>query len=163
MPITALAIGLTTVTTFTVAAVLRWVLRDLGWAAAIALGAAVAPTDPVAAISIMKRLDAPVRIVTIIEGENLVNGAVALTAFVLAVEALTTHFTIGHGIERLAVVVAGGVAYGAGSGVHRVPPPPPDPSTTAKSFRCTVLDLSSAPGLLTGQVRPHVYVDLRVG
>ncbi|WP_433153023.1 cation:proton antiporter [Actinomadura nitritigenes] len=116
MPITALAIGLTTVTTFTVAAVLRWVLRDLGWAAAIALGAAVAPTDPVAAISILKRLDAPVRIVTIIEGENLVNDAVVLTAFVLAVEALTTHFTIGHGIERLAVVVAGGVAYGLAAG-----------------------------------------------
>ncbi|WP_307800495.1 Na+/H+ antiporter [Actinomadura nitritigenes] len=116
VPITALAIGLTTVTTFTVAAVLRWVLPDLGWAAAIALGAAVAPTDPVAAISIMKRLDAPVRIVTIIEGENLVNDAVALTAFVLAVEALTTHFTVGHGIARLAVVVAGGVAYGLAVG-----------------------------------------------
>ncbi|GGU04630.1 Na+/H+ antiporter [Actinomadura citrea] len=116
VPITALAIGLTTVTTFTVAAVLRWVLPDLGWAAAIALGAAVAPTDPVAAISIMKRLNAPVRIVTIIEGENLINDAVALTAFVLAVESLTTPFTVGHGIARLAGVVAGGVAYGLAVG-----------------------------------------------
>ncbi|GAA4303662.1 Na+/H+ antiporter [Actinomadura luteofluorescens] len=116
VPITALAIGLTTVTTFAVAAVLRGVLPDLGWAAAVALGAAVAPTDPVAAISIMKRLNAPVRIVTIIEGENLINDAVALTAFVLAVEALTTPFSVGHGIARLAGVVAGGVAYGLAVG-----------------------------------------------
>ncbi|RKS68094.1 sodium/proton antiporter (CPA1 family) [Actinomadura pelletieri DSM 43383] len=112
VPITALAIGLTTVTTLAVAAVLRGILPDLSWAAAIALGAAVAPTDPVAAISIMKRLNAPGRLVTIVEGENLINDAVALTAFVLAVEALTTSFTLGHGIARLAEVVAGGVAYG---------------------------------------------------
>lgn len=116
VPITALAIGLTTVTTFAVAVVLRWVLPDLGWAAAVALGAAVAPTDPVAAISIMKRLNAPGRIVTIVEGENLINDAVALTAFVLAVEALTTPFTVGHGIVRLAEVVVGGVAYGLAVG-----------------------------------------------
>ncbi|GAA2307301.1 Na+/H+ antiporter [Actinomadura luteofluorescens] len=116
VPITALAIGLTTVTTFAVAAVLRGVLPDLGWAAAVALGAAVAPTDPVAAISIMKRLNAPVRIVTIIEGENLINDAVALTAFVLAVEALTTTFSVGHALARLAGVVAGGVAYGLAVG-----------------------------------------------
>ncbi|URN07111.1 Na+/H+ antiporter [Actinomadura madurae] len=116
VPITTLAIGLTTVTTFAVAAVLRWVLPDLGWAAAIALGAAVAPTDPVAAISIMKRLNAPTRIATIVEGENLINDAVALTAFVLAVEALTTPFGVGHGIARLAEVIAGGVAYGLAVG-----------------------------------------------
>lgn len=116
VPITTLAIGLTTVTTFVVAAVLRWVLPDLGWAAAIALGAAVAPTDPVAAISIMKRLNAPSRIATIVEGENLINDAVALTAFLLAVEALTTPFTVGHGIARLAEVIAGGVAYGLAVG-----------------------------------------------
>ncbi|GAA0561487.1 Na+/H+ antiporter [Actinomadura livida] len=116
VPITALAIGLTTVTTLAVAAVLRWILPDLSWAAAIALGAAVAPTDPVAAISIMKRLNAPGRLVTIVEGENLINDAVALTAFVLAVEALTTPFTLGHGIARLAEVVAGGVAYGLAVG-----------------------------------------------
>ncbi|WP_433250028.1 Na+/H+ antiporter [Actinomadura nitritigenes] len=117
LPIAALAVGLTAVTTLAAAAALRWAVSGLGWAAAIALGAAVGSTDAVAATSIMKRLNAPVRIVTIIEGESLVNDAVALTAFVLAVEALTTPYTFVHGVARLAEVTVGGVAYGVGVGV----------------------------------------------
>lgn len=117
VPIVTLAVGLTLVTTIAGAAAVRWTMPAMGWAAAAALGAAVAPTDPVAAVSIMKRLVTPLRVVTIVEGESLINDGVALTIFGLAVEALKAPFGFGHGVARLAEVVAGGIAYGLVVGV----------------------------------------------
>ncbi|HVT66166.1 MAG TPA: Na+/H+ antiporter, partial [Trebonia sp.] len=112
VPITALAFGATAVTILAVGWVTRLILPQIGWAAALAFAAAVAPTDAVAATSVLNRLGAPQRIVTIIEGESLINDGVALTAFGLAVEAMAHPFTLGHGVARLAEVVAGGVGYG---------------------------------------------------
>ena len=112
VPITALAIGATTVTIIGVGAVTRLVLPAAGWPGALAFAAAVAPTDAVAATSVLTRLGAPTRVVTILEGESLINDGVALTAFGLAVEAMAHPFTFAHGVTRLAVVVAGGIAYG---------------------------------------------------
>lgn len=112
VPITTLAFGATAVTIVGVAAVTRLLLPVLGWAPAFAFAAAVAPTDAVAATSVLTRLGAPQRIVTIIEGESLINDGVALTAFGLAVEAMGHPFTIGHGVIRLVEVVFGGLAYG---------------------------------------------------
>jgi monovalent cation/hydrogen antiporter len=112
VPITALAFGATTATIVGVGAVTRLLLPGVGWAAALALAAAVAPTDAVAATSVLSKLGAPQRISTIIEGESLMNDGVALTAFGLAVEAMAHPFTFEHGIVRLAEVVIGGVAYG---------------------------------------------------
>lgn len=112
VPITALAFGATTVTILGVAAVTRFILPDLGWARAFAFAAAIAPTDAVAATSVLTRLGAPQRIVTILEGESLINDGVALTAFALAVEAMGHPFTIVHGLIRLVEIVVGGVAYG---------------------------------------------------
>ena len=62
----------------------------MGLAAAFALGAIVAPPDAVAATSIFRRLGAPPRIVTILEGESLVNDASALIAYRFAVTAAVT-------------------------------------------------------------------------
>src|ERR1700744_3046793 len=112
VPITALAFGATAVTILVVGGVTRLVLPDVGWAAALAFAAAVAPTDAVAATSVLNRLGAPTRIVNILEGESLINDGVALTAFGLAVEAMEHPFTLGHGVERLVVVVAGGLGFG---------------------------------------------------
>jgi Na+/H+ antiporter len=112
VPITALAVGATAVTILGVGAVTRLVLPGLGWAAAFAFAAAVAPTDAVGATSVLNRLGAPQRIVTIIEGESLINDAVALTAFGLAVEAMGHPFTFTHGLARLVEVVVGGIGYG---------------------------------------------------
>ena len=66
----------------------------------------MAPTDAVAATSVLTRLGAPTRVVTILEGESLINDGVALTAFGLAVEAMAHPFTFAHGVVRLAEVVA---------------------------------------------------------
>lgn len=111
-PITALAFGATSATILGVGLVTTWLLPDIGWPAALAFGSAIAPTDAVAATAIMNRLGAPPRIVTILEGESLINDGVALTAFGLAVEAMAHPFTFGHGALRLTEVVVGGVAYG---------------------------------------------------
>ena len=112
IPITALAFGATTATIVVVATTTRFLLPDLGWAPALAFAAAVAPTDAVSATSVLKRLGAPQRIVTILEGESLINDAVSLTVFGLALEAVTQPFTFADGILRVAEVVLGGTAYG---------------------------------------------------
>src|SRR5580704_1793711 len=112
IPITGLAFGATAATIIGVGWVTRLVLPGLGWAPALAFAAAVAPTDAVAATSVLTRLGAPTRVVTILEGESLINDGVALTAFGLAVEAMAHPFTFEHGVVRLIEVVLGGVAYG---------------------------------------------------
>jgi CPA1 family monovalent cation:H+ antiporter len=112
VPITALAIGATAVTILAVGGVTKLILPAAGWAGALAFASAVAPTDAVAATSVLTRLGAPARIVTILQGESLINDGVALTAFGLAVEAMGHPFTLAHGLGRLAVVVAGGIGYG---------------------------------------------------
>ena len=112
VPITALAFGATAVTIIAVGAVTRIILPEAGWPGALAFAAAVAPTDAVAATSVLNRLGAPTRIVTILEGESLINDGVALTAFGLAVEAMAHPFTFTHGLVRLVVVVFGGIGYG---------------------------------------------------
>ena len=112
VPITALAVGATAVTIFGVGFITHLVLPEAGWPGCLAFAAAVAPTDAVAATSVLNRLGAPTRVGTILEGESLINDGVALTAFGLAVEAMAHPFTFTHGVTRLAEVVFGGIAYG---------------------------------------------------
>ena len=77
----------------------------------------MAPTDPVAATAVLKRIGAPGRIVTILEGESLVNDGVALTIFALAIEATVGDgFSLGYGALRLVEVVVGGIAFGLAVG-----------------------------------------------
>ncbi len=112
VPIITLAFGLTAFTTAAIAATAEGMLPGLGWTAALAFGAAVAPTDAVAATSVLQRLGAAPQLVTILEGESLINDGVALTIFGLATEAMTHPFTIGHGVLRALQVVVGGIGYG---------------------------------------------------
>ncbi|GGL19930.1 Na+/H+ antiporter [Sphaerisporangium melleum] len=112
VPISVMAFGLTCVTALGVMTAVHLALPQLGWPVALALGAAVAPTDPVAATSVLKRLGAPRRLVTILEGESLVNDAVALTLFGLALTMVAEGVTFAEGGLLLVRVVAGGVLYG---------------------------------------------------
>lgn len=111
-PIITLAFGLTALTSVVVAVTARWCLPGLGWPAALAFGAAIAPTDAVAATSVMQRLGAPPNLVTILESESLINDGVALTIFGLAVEAMSHPFTVGHAAVRTVQVVVGGIGFG---------------------------------------------------
>jgi len=113
-----LAIGLVLFTMVVVAVVARWLLPDLPWPAAFALGAIVSPPDAVAAASVIQRLAVPHRIEVVLEGESLVNDATALVALQFAIAAMTTgSFSLGGAAGRFVVVSLGGVAFGLLVGV----------------------------------------------
>ena len=121
-PISLLAIGLVVTTTLAVAAVLVTLVPGITWPVAIALGAIVSPPDAIAATSIARRLGLPRRLVTIIEGESLVNDASALTIYRLAVAAALPSVAaapvgpleIGLGFVTIAV---GGMLIGVAVGL----------------------------------------------
>src|SRR5215510_15119770 len=79
------AVGLTT---FAVAVVARALVPAMPWAPALALGAIVAPPDAVAATAVLRPLRPPQRILTILEGESLLNDASALLIYRLAIGAV---------------------------------------------------------------------------
>jgi monovalent cation/hydrogen antiporter len=110
--ISLLAVGLVLATMVAVAAVAH-ALVGLPWAAAFALGAIVSPTDPLAATAIARRLGVSRRLVTLLEGESLVNDASALVAYRVAVGAVVAgSFTLWEAGLRFVVGVAGGAAIG---------------------------------------------------
>jgi CPA1 family monovalent cation:H+ antiporter len=115
--ITLLAVGLVLATTSAVAAAAHTVVGGLPWAAAFTLGAIVAPTDPLAATAIARRLGVPRRLVTVLEGESLVNDASALVAYRLAVAAVVAgSFSLwGAGLQFVGRGI-GGVAIGVAVG-----------------------------------------------
>ena len=117
-PIGLLAIGLVLFTTLVVGVVAGLLVPSLQWAPAFALGAIVAPPDAVAATSVLRRLGVPRRIVTILEGESLINDASALIAYRVAVAAvLTGSFAALDAGVSFVVVGVGGIAIGVLVGI----------------------------------------------
>jgi NhaP-type Na+/H+ or K+/H+ antiporter len=119
--ITSLSVVLVLVSALITGGVLYWMLPDLNLAAAIALGAVVSPPDAVAATSIGKRLGLPPRLVTVLEGEGLVNDATALVLLrsALAVAAGTMS-GMWSGIADFGYAVVAAVAMGLLVGVVTV-------------------------------------------
>lgn len=112
-PISLLAVGLVLATTAAVAVVGRLLLPGMGWAEAIALGAIVSPPDAVSATAIARRLRIPRRVVTILEGESLVNDATALILYRAAVgAAVGGSVAIGPLALQMLFAGMGGVAIG---------------------------------------------------
>jgi len=110
--ISLLAVGLVLMTTLVVAAVVHTV-TELPWAAAFVLGAIVSPTDAIAATTVAQRLGVPRRIVTILEGESLVNDATGIVAYRVAVAAVITGaFSVWEASLQFVVGAVGGVAVG---------------------------------------------------
>ncbi|WP_436492824.1 Na+/H+ antiporter [Actinokineospora sp. HUAS TT18] len=118
-PIGFLAIGLVLATTAAVGLVAHWVVPDLPLAAALVLGAVVAPPDAVAAVSIGRKLGLPRRSMTLLTGESLGNDATALTAFKVALAAATgtAAFSWGQGVLTFLIAAVGGVAIGLVLGI----------------------------------------------
>jgi monovalent cation/hydrogen antiporter len=115
-PIALLSIGVVFVTMVAVA-VLAHELIGLGWAESFVLGAIVSPTDAVAPAEIMRRLGAPRRLLTVIEGENLTNDWTALTLYSVAVAAVVSGtFSLGEATLRFVLSGLGGVAVGLAAG-----------------------------------------------
>jgi len=108
-----LAIGLVVATTVGVAAVAHALIPGMPWAVAFVLGAIVSPPDAVAATAVMQRLHVPQRLVTVLEGESLVNDATGLVAFQVALAAvLSGRFSATHTLGQFAIVALGGIAFG---------------------------------------------------
>ncbi len=116
-PIGLLALGLVVVTTVGVAVVAHAVVDGLTWPSAFVLGAIVSPTDPLAATAIARRLGVPRKLVTIVEGESLVNDGSGLVLYRVAVAAVVTGSFSEVRTGGLFVVTAvGGVAVGIAVG-----------------------------------------------
>jgi monovalent cation/hydrogen antiporter len=116
-PISWLAVGLVAVTTVTVAVVAHAAVSGLTWGAAFTLGAIVSPTDALAATEIARNLGAPRRVVSIIEGESLVNDGTALVLYKTAVAAAVAGtFSLFDASWHLVVNVIGGIAVGLAVG-----------------------------------------------
>ena len=108
-----LAIGLVVATTVGVAAVAHALIPGLPWPLAFVLGAIVSPPDAVAATSVMQRLRVPPRLVTILEGESLVNDATGLVAYQVALAVVMgAQFSPSGALTQFAVVGIGGCAFG---------------------------------------------------
>jgi monovalent cation/hydrogen antiporter len=107
------AVGLVLATTAAVAVTAHSMVDRMTWPAAFALGAIVSPTDPLAASAIGRRLGVPRRLLTLLEGESLVNDATALVAYRIAVAAAVGgSFVAWQAGLRFVVGTAGGVAAG---------------------------------------------------
>jgi CPA1 family monovalent cation:H+ antiporter len=115
-PISFLALGLVGATMATVGVVAHeWI--GLPWAAAFTLGAIVSPTDALAATEIAGRLGAPRRVVSLIEGESLVNDGTALVLYKAAVgAAVGGAFSLLDTSGRVILNVIGGIAIGLAVG-----------------------------------------------
>jgi len=112
-PILLLAVGAVLFTAVCIAVAAKLLIPDLPWAAAVALGAIVAPPDAVAAAAVLSRLRIPRRIVTVLEGESLVNDATALVLYRFAIAAVAAGgIAFEEAVGSFALVAAGGIAVG---------------------------------------------------
>lgn len=112
-----LAVVLPLVTTFAVGFVAFRTVPELTIAAALTLGAIVAPPDAVSATAIGRRLGLPRQIMTLLGGESLLNDATALTAYKVALAAaIGTASTWGTPVFTFALAAVGGTVIGAAMG-----------------------------------------------
>lgn len=135
-PISLLAIGCVIFTTCIVAWVTHTYIPGFGWAEAFVLGAIVSPPDAVAATAATKGLSVPRRVITILEGESLVNDATGLIAYKYAVGAVIVgSFVLWEASLQFLWVAGAGIAVGLLIGqlflwVHKLTPNNPTTDTT---------------------------------
>ena len=129
-PIALLSIGVVAVTMVAVAVVAHEVI-GLGWGESFVLGAIVSPTDAVAPAEILRRIGAPRRMLTVIEGENLTNDWTALVLYRVAVAAVVSgSFSLWEAGLKFVWSGLGGLLVGLVAGVvirevrRRVDDPP---------------------------------------
>ena len=115
--ISGLAIGLVVLTTLVVGWVAHTIIPGMSWAVALCLGAIVSPPDAVAATAVMSRIGVPRTVITVLEGESLVNDASALVLYRAAVMAIVSGtFSLGATAGSFVLVATVGVLVGLGVG-----------------------------------------------
>jgi monovalent cation/hydrogen antiporter len=111
-PILLLAVGCVLVTALAVATVMHFAF-GLSWSVGMVLGAVVAPPDAVAPMAIVRRLGLPQRLITVLEGESLMNDATALVLFSFALAAVGgADLTLGGAAVRFGIIAAGETVWG---------------------------------------------------
>jgi CPA1 family monovalent cation:H+ antiporter len=117
-PVLGLAVFAVVLTTIAVAVVVHELIPAMPWEPAIALGAIVAPPDAAAATAVLRGLRPPHRLLTILEGESLLNDASALLIYRLAVGAVAaaSGFSIQAVAPTFLFAVAGSVVAGPALG-----------------------------------------------
>ncbi len=116
-PISLLAVGLVLFTTTAVGYLAHYFIEGFPLAAGFVLGAIISPPDAIAATAIAQRLHLPRRIVTVVEGESLVNDATALVALRFAVVGLSSgFFSLAQATTQFFFVGIGGIALGLAIG-----------------------------------------------
>ncbi len=119
VPVAALAVGLVVVTAAAVAAVVHLMVPSVGVRPAFVVGAALASTDPVAVAALARRLHLPSRLLTIVQGESLLNDATSLVLFTVALS-VTVHpgpVDVPGAVGQFVRLGLGGAAVGAVIGV----------------------------------------------
>lgn len=117
-PIFALAVGLVLLSSVAVGAVAAAIVPGLPLAMAFALGAILAPTDAVAVAALARRVALPRRVVTILEGESLVNDGTGLTLLRVALAAAAAGTVSGGDIALILIEsVLGGLVVGVFGGL----------------------------------------------
>jgi Na+/H+ antiporter len=112
LPVASLVVIAVGLTTAAVAAVAVTMVPDLPLAAAVALGAVVAPPDAVAATAVLRPLRPPQRLLTVLEGESLLNDASALLVYRLAVGAAASGFALADVAPTFLLAVVGSLLAG---------------------------------------------------
>ena len=111
--IASLAVGLVLASAGAVAVVGHVLIPGLSWAAALALGAIVAPPDAIAATAVAARFTVPRTVITLLEGESLLNDATALTLYRMALAAAAAgSFSASAAAATFAFAAAAGIAIG---------------------------------------------------
>jgi Na+/H+ antiporter len=113
IPVSSLALVAVALTTIAVALAARAMFPDIPWAAAVALGAIVAPPDAVAALAVLRQVDPPHRVRVVLEGESLLNDAAALLVYRLAVGAVAAgSFSFADAAPAFALTFVGSIVVG---------------------------------------------------
>ena len=120
-PILFLAVGAVAFTTLVVGWVMKLLEPSLPWAACFTLGAIISPPDAVAAGAVLEHLRIPRRLLSVLEGESLVNDASGLVLYRFGIAVtLGGTFDAGWAAASFALVAVGGIAIGIGFGWARV-------------------------------------------
>lgn len=110
--IALLSVGYVIFGTVAIGLIVWWLLPEIPLAAAFAFGAVVAPPDAVAATTIARRVGLPRRVVSLLEGESLVNDATALVLLRTAIVAIGGSVTVVQVASDFVFAVGGGVVVG---------------------------------------------------
>ncbi len=117
-PIAGLVVAAVGTTVVAVALAVRWLIPEMPWPVAIALGAIVAPPDAAAATAVMRQVKLPHKLLKILEGESLLNDASALLVYRLAImTVLAGHLGFGSFAPVFLLTVFGSLAAGVGCAI----------------------------------------------